>query len=199
LFRKELSMARTSVPSGPVLTRRTTLARLGAGGLALGLAARAPAILAQEGTPAAVPSFLQDWADGWEGANADQIAAAYAEDAVVEVVPFTITLPGQQAILDYFTAYFGAFAEPNPRITLVFATTDQAAAEWTFEGRYTGQLQGLPPGAGQPVSIRGANIMTLRDDLIVEEHIYTDLAAILGQLGLLPPPVGTPASATPVT
>ena len=192
-------MARTSIPSGPILTRRTTLARLGAGGLALGLAARSMATLAQESTPSAtVPAFLQEWRAGWESANPDQIAAAYAEDAVVEVMPFTITLTGQQAIRDYFTAYFGAFTEPSPRITLVFATPDHAAAEWTFQGQYSGQLQGLPPGAGQPVSIRGANIMALRGDQIVDEHIYTDLAAILGQLGLIPPPSGTPAGATPV-
>jgi steroid delta-isomerase-like uncharacterized protein len=142
---------------------------------------------------------LQEWVAGWESANPDQLVSAYAGDAVVEVVPFNITLPGRQAILDYFTAYFGAFAEPNPRITLVFATAEQAAAEWMFQGQYTGQLQGLPPGEGQPVTIRGANIMTLRDDQIMEEHIYTDLAAILGQLGLLPMFPGTPASATPVT
>ncbi len=189
-------MPRTSVPSGPVLTRRTTLARLGAGGLALGFAARTPASLAQESTPAAVPQFLKDWAAGWDSANPEQIASAYAEDATVEVVPFNITLPGRQAILDYFTAYFDAFTQSVPRITLVFATTDQAAAEWTFQGQYTGQLQGLPPGAGQPVSFRGANIMTLRGDQIVEEHIYTDLAMFLAQLGMLPGVSGTPV-ATP--
>jgi steroid delta-isomerase-like uncharacterized protein len=156
--------------------------------------------LAQESTPPeTVPAFLEDWVAGWERADPDQLVSAYAEDAVVEVVPFNITLPGRETILDYFTAYFSAFAEPNPRITLIFSTADQAAAEWTFEGQYTGQLQGLPPGEGQQVSIRGANVMTLRDDQIVEEHIYTDLGAILGQLGLLPEPPGTPASATPVT
>jgi steroid delta-isomerase-like uncharacterized protein len=193
-------MTRPSVPSDPVLTRRTALARLGAGGLALGLLAHSPATLAQDSTPsAAVPPFLQEWNAGWESTNPEQIAAAYAEDAVVEVVPFNITLPGRQAILDYFTAYFDAFTEPNPRFTLAFATTDNAAAEWTFQGQYTGQLQGLPLGEGQPVSIRGVNILTLRDDQIVEEHIYTDLAAILGQLGLLPAAPGTPAVATPVT
>jgi hypothetical protein len=85
--------------------------------------------------------------------------------------------------------------DPSPRFTLAFATTDNAAAEWTFQGQYTGQLQGLPLGEGQPVSIRGVNVLTLlRDDQIVEEHIYMDLAAILGQLGLLPAAPGTPAA-----
>lgn len=193
-------MMRTTDPSGPILTRRTTLARLGAGGLALGLFARSPVILAQESTPpATVPSFLQDWAAGWDSVDPGQISSAYAEDAVLEVVPFNLTLPGRQTIQDYFTAYFGAFAEPNPGINLIFATADQAAAEWTFQGQYTGQLRDLPTGQGQHIDIRGANIMVLRDDQIVEERIYTDLAAVLGQLGLLPPLPATPAGATPVT
>ncbi len=194
-------MAHPFVPSVRVLTRRAAVARIGAGGLALGLGARARPALAQQSTadvsPEAVPPALEIWVSGWEAADPTQLAQAYAEDAVVEVVPFNTTLPGQGAIQQYFTAYFGAFADPNPTITLVFATEEHAAAEWTFEGQYTGQLPGLPPGEGQPVSVRGANIMTLRDGAIVEERIYTDLAGLLGQLGLGAAAPGTPASATP--
>jgi steroid delta-isomerase-like uncharacterized protein len=176
-------MAHPFVPSLPVLTRRAAMTRIGAGGLALGLGVHARPALAQQDTadasPEALPPALEIWVSGWEAADPDQLAQAYAEDAMVEVVPFNTTLPGQGAIQQYFTAYFGAFAEPDPKITLVFATEEHAAAEWTFEGQYTGQLPGLPPGEGRSVSVRGANIMTLHDGAIVEEHIYTDLAGCL--------------------
>ena len=193
--------------TGPVfpvpVSRRAALVRIGAGGVAAALAARGLAATAQEASPAAspgaVPPVLQDWVAGWEAADADRIAGSYAEDALVEVVAFNITLRGLDEIRGFFTAYFAAFAEPNPTITAVFATADRAAAEWSFEGQYTGQLVGLPPGTGQPVSVRGANVMTLTGDRIAEERIYNDLAGILVQLGIAAAPgaAGTPAAATP--
>lgn len=140
---------------------------------------------------------MEDWIAGWEDANPDQIASAYAEDAVVEVVPFGTTVRSPDAIRDYFNAYFGAFEAPTARITKVLATIDQAAAEWTFQGQYTGQLPGLPPGDGQPVSIRGVNIMEVRDDAITVERVYTDLSTFLGQLGVDGVVPGTPPAATP--
>lgn len=196
-------MTHPIVPSGPLLTRRATLAQLAVGGVAVSLAHHADLTLAQENTaqssPVAVPPALDIWVSGWEAGDADQIASAYGEGAVVEVVPFGTTVRGQDAIRQYYTAYFGAFEAPDSRITAIFATSDRAAVEWTFHGQYTGQLPGLPPGDGQPVSVRGVNIMELGDGAITVERIYTDLAGLLGQLGLDLSLPGTPAAATPVS
>ncbi|CAA9537639.1 MAG: hypothetical protein AVDCRST_MAG73-1573 [uncultured Thermomicrobiales bacterium] len=193
-------MDRPIVPSRPALTRRAALARLGGGGLALGVAAASRPTLAQESTPMAspeaVPPVLQDWVTGWETADTDRLASTYAEDAVVEVVPLATTLPGREAIRQYYASYFAAFTESIPRITTVFATAERAAAEWSFQGRYTGQFPGFPPGEGQPISVRGANIITLRDGQITAEHQYFDVAGLLAQLGIGASVPGTPAAST---
>lgn len=184
------------------LSRRAALARLGAGGLALALAARVHPSLGQQGTPVVlpreVPPVLQGWVEGWQNIDPAQIASAYAEGAVVEIVPFGTVLVGPNEIEEYFTEYFAAFRAPAATITTAFATEDRAGAEWIFQGQYTGQLPGLPPGEGQPVSAQGASIMVLAEGQIVEERIYSDLAGLLSQIGFGPlVPDGTPSVATP--
>ena len=98
------------------LSRRAALTGFGAGGLGLALAARAFGAAAQEASPVAsagaVPPELQEWVAGWEAADPDRIAGAYAEDAVVEVVPFATTLPGRDAIRLYYVAYWGVTPSP---------------------------------------------------------------------------------------
>lgn len=83
----------------------------------------------------AVPPALDIWVSGWEAGDADQIASAYGEGAVVEVVPFGTAVRGQDAIQQYYTAYFRAFEALDSRITAIFATPDRSAVEWTFHGQ----------------------------------------------------------------
>jgi steroid delta-isomerase-like uncharacterized protein len=183
------------------VTRRRALIRLGTGGVALGLAASVRGALAQESTPVlprSVPPELETWAAGWEEQDPAQIASAYAEDAVVRIVPFDTVREGVPAIEDYFTTWFGAFAEATVTIGTAFATAEYGAAEWFLEGRYVGQLPGLPMGEGQPVAQRGANILTLTAGRISTEAIYTDLAALLVQIGVIEATVpGVEVPATP--
>lgn len=183
------------------LSRRRTLIHLGLGGLGATLAAGGLSARAQDGTPVVlpptVPPELEAWAAGWEAQDPAQIASAYAEDAVVRVMAFGTVLEGVAAIEEYFTAYFGAFEASTATIITVFATEEQGGAEWLFEGQYTGHLPDLPAGEGQPVVVRGASILTLDDGQIVQENIYTDLAGLLAQIGVVEltlPGVSPPAT-----
>lgn len=176
------------------LSRRTAVARIGLGGIGATLAARGLTASAQQGTPAATPAGMQSaldtWVAGWEAGDPAQIASAYAEAAVVEIVPLQVVLSGRAAIEGYYTSYFAAFEIGSANVDTAFATDDNAAAEWTFFGEYTGELAPLPPGSGQLLTIRGANIMTLEDGQIVAERIYPDIAGALRQVE--PMEVATP-------
>jgi predicted ester cyclase len=72
-----------------------------------------------------------------------------------------------------------------------FVAGDQAAAEWTAIGTYTGQIPGTPPGAGQTVTFRSASILELEGNKVRTEREYYDAASLLAQLEALPAP-GTP-------
>ncbi len=86
-------------------------------------------------------------------------------------------------------ALFAAFSDATARMPSVLVAGDRAAAEWTFEGRYTGQIPGLPPGTGQPVSFRGVSVLELAGGAIQRNTRYFDLFGLLVQTGAIPPAV----------
>lgn len=168
------------------LSRRAALVHLGVGGIGATLATQGLTASAQQGTPAATPTGMQSaldtWIAGWEAGDPAQMASAYAEAAVVEVVPQQQLLSGRAAIEEYYASYFAAFVIGSANVDTAFATEDNAGVEWTFFGEYTGEVAPLPPGTGQLVTIRGANIMTLENGQIVAERVYPDIAGALRQV-----------------
>ena len=154
---------------------------------------------AQDTTPEAgdVPLALQEWAAAWsEHDDGARLAALYTSDATHEEVPSDTNFAGPEEIAAYAQSHFAAFPDVALELTSAFAAGDLAAAEWVYGGTYTGSLPGLPPGAGQPFSVRGTAIFELQDGKIRRSASYFDFYSLLIQLGVLPPP--QPA-ATPAT
>lgn len=189
-----------SIDTRHSLSRRDALVRLGAGGVAAGLALRSVAAGAQEatplGTPGAVPPALAEWVAGWEGADPDRIMAAYAPDAAREEAPVGVIQRGQEAIRARFVDTFGAFSGAVAQVTAAFAGDAGGVAEWVFGGTYTGQIPGFPSGAGQAITLRGASVFVLAGGEIVRETVYFDAYGLLVQLRVVPP-LGTPSTGTP--
>jgi steroid delta-isomerase-like uncharacterized protein len=183
------------------LTRRAALGGLAVGGLAAALAARDGR--AQEASPAAAPTALppalREWVAGWEALDFARVAAAYAPDGVREDVPLGVTRRGPDEIRAHLTASFGAFAGLTSRFTSVFAAGDWGAAELELAGSYTGQLPGFPPGTGQSLVLRVAQVLELRGDRIGRAATYYDRYGVLQQLGLVPALDGSPVASPAAT
>lgn len=152
---------------------------------------------AQEASPAAPPPDLPPLLVEWEAAMAthdpDLILALYADDAVWEEVPLNLVASGTEEIRAHLERLFAATPDIAYDVTGGFATADRAVAELTITGTLTGDFPGLPPGAGQPYSVRGASIYEFADGQITRYVEYWDAYTFLVQLGALPPP-GTPAA-----
>ncbi len=169
--------------------------------LALVLAVLGLAVLpdagAQEASPAATPPALPPLLAEWEAAMAthdpDRILALYAADAVWEEVPLNLVARGTEEIRAHLEGLFAATPDIDYDVTGGFATDDRAVAEWTITGTLTGDFPGLPPGAGQPYSVRGVSVFEFADGKITRYTEYWDGYSFLVQLGALPPP-GTPAA-----
>jgi steroid delta-isomerase-like uncharacterized protein len=144
-------------------------------GMVTGLIAEAP------------PPVVGELVAGWETLDAERNAASYAEDAILESVPTGETVRGREAIQTNLDGLFAAFTGATARMPSVLVAGDRAAVEWTFEGRYTGQLLGMPPGTGQPVSFRGVSILELSGGAIRRNTRYFDLCGLLVQTGALSP------------
>jgi steroid delta-isomerase-like uncharacterized protein len=157
----------------------------------MALAARGLPVAAQEATPpvaADLPPVLQEFIAAQEARDLNRLLALHAEDAVVEEVPTGIVYEGRDAIRGYFETFYAAFPDATMRYANVFASDAWAGAEWTFSGTYTGQLPDLPPGDGQPLTIRGVDIIAFAGDQVQGGRVYYDLYGFLVQLGVLPPP-----------
>ena len=149
-------------------------------------------------SPASEASGLAEWIAGWEALDARRNAASYDKDAILVAVPTGETVRGRAAIRANIEALFAAFSGATARMPVVLVTGERAAAEWTFAGRYTGHLPGLPPGTGQFVEFRGVSVLELAGGAIRRNTRYFDLFALLAQTGAIPPaPRPTGGVATP--
>ena len=182
------------------IPRRRVLGGVVGGAFTGVLAARgfSPA-MAQVSTPMTEPAppIIQEWAAAWsEHDDGTRLAALYTADATHEEVPSGTVFNGPQAIAGYAQSHFAAFPDVKLDLPSAFASGDWAAAEWVYAGTYEGSLPGLPPGTGQPFSVRGAAIFALQDGKIQRSASYFDFYSLLVQLGVLPAP-GETATPTP--
>jgi steroid delta-isomerase-like uncharacterized protein len=144
-------------------------------------------------SPAAVPSELADWAAAWAVGDVEGVLAAFTDDADFEEVPIGVVTHGQDELRAHLEGLKAAFPDISIVVTDGFVAGDRAAAEWTFTGTYSGQFPGLPPGAGQTGTVRGASILELEGGKVRADREYWDAHAFLVQSGELPAPA-TPAS-----
>ncbi|MEV8533632.1 nuclear transport factor 2 family protein [Streptomyces sp. NPDC051211] len=124
-------------------------------------------------------------ADGW--------LACYTDDAVSHDVPLHSVWRGRAELDAGVRSWVAAIPDTRMEIHTLFADDRAGACEWTMSGTLQGPLDGLPPqlaelAKGKPFSMQGSTIYRFSPDgRIRRESLYWDLAAVLGQFGLLPP------------
>ena len=175
-------------------SRRGIVRALGGGALAAALLAAGPdGRLAAQETPAGVESpFFSDFLDAWAMAaatgDATPVLPYYADDAVLEDVPLGLTFSGAAEIEPFLAGFFGNYTDASVTYRSVFVTEERAAVEVLFEGKYTGQIPGLPAGTGQPLTTRSVHVYELAERTITRQSLYFDAYGFLIQLGVLPAP-----------
>jgi ketosteroid isomerase-like protein len=66
---------------------------------------------------------------------------------------------------------------------------DTAINEWSASGTHQGPLEtpeGTIPATGKQITIRGCDVVTVRDGRITSHRAYFDQLSFMAQLGLLP-------------
>jgi hydroxyacylglutathione hydrolase len=91
-------------------------------------------------------------------------------------------------IREYFAALFRAFPDFTLEVDELTTARNRTAVRWhaaaTFAG--PGSFQHLVPNHAR-VEIRGCDVVSVEDDLIVHNDAYVDTGDIARQLGVLPP------------
>jgi glyoxylase-like metal-dependent hydrolase (beta-lactamase superfamily II)/predicted ester cyclase len=85
-------------------------------------------------------------------------------------------------------------ALPDLRAEIVSTTAqgDRCAVQWRFTGTFAGpgQLNGIAP-TGDPLSLEGLDLLTVRDGLIQSNDAFTDGMTVARQIKMMPP-LGSP-------
>jgi steroid delta-isomerase-like uncharacterized protein len=119
--------------------------------------------------------------------DAEAIAALYEDGAALSDPTGEFT--GREAIIGYWRTYFDAFPDLQARDEHRYDVGDTAMNEWSVTGTHSEPLEtpeGAIPATGKRTTLRGCDILTVRDGLIQSHRAYYDQMGFLAQLGLVP-------------
>lgn len=105
----------------------------------------------------------------------------------VEQNPLPGQGPGRQGLADVLTGMFTGFPDLHWQLRDTVVQDDRVMTLSTWTGTHQGEFMGIQP-TGRPVAVEAWTIDRYRDGKLVESRIIMDVAGMLGQLGLLPPP-----------
>ncbi len=121
----------------------------------------------------------------------DRFVGHYSDDSVATEMATGREFHGGDAIGEAAQGWKRAFPDMAGEITNVFSTDDdQGVVEVIWRGTHTGPLT-TPDGQTIPPTNRtfenpACYVCTVRAGKILERREYGDIAAIMGQLGLMP-------------
>jgi carboxymethylenebutenolidase len=123
--------------------------------------------------------------------NTEATLATMADDAYVNHVPVMTGGFGKSALREFYSRRFIPKMPPDTTLTPVSRTIgeDQLVDEMIFSFTHTQEmpwmLPGIPP-TNKHVEIPLVAIVKFREGKLAHEHIYSDQASVLKQIGLLP-------------
>jgi len=133
----------------------------------------------------ALERVLDQWAVSWSSGDVDKLLPLFTDDVRYEDVTFGAVNQGKNALRDFAATTFGAFADLKFELKsrLVAADGRSGAMEWTWRGRQTKDLPGLP-ATNKTFEVRGATVVDFTDGKISRNSDYWDLATYMKQVGL---------------
>jgi steroid delta-isomerase-like uncharacterized protein len=132
--------------------------------------------------------ILDRYVELYNAGDLDGVMDLYAEDAV-QLMPEGL-FEGREAIRERLARDLEACPDIAWTVESFVEQGDSFADEWSFVATHTGPVllpdgTELPPSGGQ-VSLRGMELVEVRDGKIVVDNLYYDNLAVMAQLGLVP-------------
>jgi ketosteroid isomerase-like protein len=116
------------------------------------------------------------------------VGECYAEDAVI-MTPDQGEITGRDQVVEWWRPFVEGFSELAWESLHAHESGDTAIDEGYFTGINTGPLttpSGTAPATGKRIRVRGCDVATVTNGLIVEHRFYFDQLEFFGQLGLVP-------------
>jgi steroid delta-isomerase-like uncharacterized protein len=110
----------------------------------------------------------------------DAVIDTFTEDCYLATMALGRRSEGRDAARPAYVAYFTAFPDLTPHDE-GFAFGDDVLISWGhLEGTSEGEWMGVPPGGGR-FHVPFTNVTEFRDDRMMGESIYFDLATLCDQ------------------
>ena len=120
----------------------------------------------------------------WSSQDADAVAACFTDDCVFEDLALQAKFEGKGGVRGFAEMTFAAIPDFTWTVHTFLADGPHCATEWTFTGKQTGELPGIPP-TNKPFKIPGLSFVEIRDGKIHRNRDYWNLATYLQQVGLM--------------
>jgi steroid delta-isomerase-like uncharacterized protein len=128
---------------------------------------------------------LDQWALAWSSNNVERLLPLFTDSVEYEDVTLGAVNRGANALRDFATGTFAAFADLKFELKSHFVAADgkSGAMEWIWRGRQTKDFPNLP-ATNKPFEVRGATVVEFTDGRISRNSDYWDLATYMKQVGL---------------
>jgi steroid delta-isomerase-like uncharacterized protein len=137
-----------------------------------------------------VRSFVERWANAWNGHDADALASLCTEDVVWDDPALPGPEHGRAAVREYLRGVWTMFPDLSfalPEPPLIALDGPRAGQVWVMTGTMLGSdpWAGFAP-TGKHVELEGIDLYEFRDGLLAHYRGRYDMAETARQLGLAP-------------
>lgn len=134
-------------------------------------------------------AVIRKLVDGLWNRRDPKVFDATFSDRFVDRTPMPGTDGSKAGFKQMVMGLQSAFSEDHTTLDDLVAEGDRVAWRWTFRGKHTGPLMGVP-ATGKQVTITGITIDRISGGQIVERWHQIDTMGMMQQIGAIPAPGG---------
>lgn len=133
------------------------------------------------GSAQANTTLVRESVEALNAGDTERLLAVTAPDIVIHYPELPEPLHGRETWQQGFELMKRAFPDLNAHVDDIVAADDKVALRLTLRGTHRGEFQGIP-ATGRTVGYVSHEFYRVKDGLIAEEWICSDLASLFRQL-----------------
>ena len=135
----------------------------------------------QAGSAQANAALVRESVEALNAGDTQRLLAVVAPDIVIHYAEIPEPLQGRETWQQGFELTKRAFPDLRAHVDDIVASDDKVALRLTLHGTHQGEFQGIQ-ATGRAISYVSHEFYRVRDGLIAEEWICSDMASLFGQL-----------------
>lgn len=135
----------------------------------------------QAGSAQANAALVRESVEALNAGDTEGLLAVVAPDLVIHYAEMPKPLQGRETWQHGFELMKRAFPDLKAHVDDIVAADDKVALRLTLSGTHQGEFQGIP-ATGRTIGYVSHEFYRVRDGLIAEEWICSDMASLFRQL-----------------